>query len=149
MTGICYNSPTCYANLGVDNWTSDNPGVPVNGVNAALLTSSYTPQVNVDAKWADISGSECSATGYSAGGEAVTLSGTIATNIGDVLAGTSPSWVITAGTLAPRYVAYYINATISTIQYPLIAYQDLGQSYSVTNTHTFTVRENDGVVTLT
>jgi hypothetical protein len=50
MTGIAYNSPTCYANLGFDNWPTQNPAAPLNGVNAMLLTSAYTPNVLADAQ---------------------------------------------------------------------------------------------------
>ena len=152
MTGISYNSPTCYANLGFDNWPSQNPAAPVNGVKAMLLTSAYTPNVLADAKYADISGSESSATGYSAGGVAVTLSNTMDVTNKDVIAAANPLWTLTGPTsLACRYVAFYINATIKTIVKPLISYTDLGQTYTTAptggHTSSFGVIENGGVTT--
>jgi hypothetical protein len=117
-----------------------------------LLTSAYTPNVLADAKVADISGSESSATGYTAGGVAVTLSNTLDVTNQDVIAAANPVWTLTGATsLAARYVAYYINATIKTIVKPLISYTDLGQTYTTAplagHTSSFGVLENGGVST--
>jgi hypothetical protein len=160
MTGICYNDKDAYANLGYNNWPSEDPTVGVLPVYAMLLTAAYTPNADAGGNGvkADIVASESSATGYTAGGQAVTITNTIATNAEDYIAGREPLWTIGeagATTLVCRYVAYYILGSVTGADgvartNPLIAYQKLDQTYTVApgagNTQTFKVRENSAVV---
>ena len=156
MTGICYNGPYAYANLGYDNWPSENIASPSVGVFAALLLNTYVP-TGWESLWADVSAREVLATayGYTPGGMVVTLNNTIATNLLDDFAGEMPFWVVppavqvpepskkkgkvkgglkVAGSttpLNPRWVVYYLNGTIKGHVKPLISYQDLGAGISL------------------
>ena len=61
---------------GLVNWnTGTNSNVGSNAIYCALLTPSYLPSA-LHAVWADVSAYECSATGYSTGGVACSISNT-------------------------------------------------------------------------
>ena len=63
---------------GYVNWNTSAAGYnPSKAIYVALLTSGYTPSA-LHKVWADVSANECSATGYTSGGQAVTLSNTYA-----------------------------------------------------------------------
>lgn len=144
MVGHNYDALAEYIMRGYVNWnTAAASHNPSNAIYVALLTSSYTPS-HLHAVLADVSAQESSATGYTAGGQAVTLSNTY-TKSGSgypyttqFMLAANPTWTITSGTLNYSYAVYYINATVNSIVKPLLSYQDLGA-----NTCT------NGVVTLT
>ena len=130
---------------GYVNWnTAANSSYYSNNtIYVALATAAYTP-AHTHTIWANVSGSESSATGYTAGGQAVTLSNTYTITgaaypyTTQFMLAANPTWTITSGTLDYHYAVYYINATVNSIVKPLLSYQDLGA-----NTCT------SGVVTLT
>jgi hypothetical protein len=79
MVGHNYNALEQYLMQGMVNWNTvaDTTYYPSNAIYVALLTGSYTPSA-LHARWADISSYECSATGYTTGGQACSLSNTYA-----------------------------------------------------------------------
>ena len=159
MTGTCYNGPNAYANLNYDNWPTEAIGSPLLPVYAALVTSTYTPNMNTHSVWADVSANECVGTGYSANGMQVSIHNTIATNTEDVTKGREPNWTIPIAVsllkdnppLAPRYCVYYLLGTVNGHVNPLISVQDLGTGWSISpvagGAQVFAVRENDAVLT--
>jgi hypothetical protein len=120
-----------------------------NTLKVALLTSSYTPARDTDQYWSDISASEASGTGYTAGGQ--TLAGVAwtkdATNHRAVLTATNPSW--SSATITFRYaVVYKSTGTAGTS--PLICYCDFGSNQTATNgTVTIQYDSTNGVINLT
>lgn len=111
-----------------------------------LLTASYTP-ANTHSAWSDLSAAEASGTGYTAGGEAVTVTvtesgGTINVDSGDV------SWA--SSTITAKYAAIVRdadgNGSLAAGDIPL-CYVDLdtgGGSLSTTS-GTFSVTVSDYV----
>ena len=78
MVGHNYNCLEQYLMQGYVNWNTGSAGYnPSNAIYVALLTSAYVPSA-LHKVWADVSAYECSATGYTTGGQAVTLSNTYA-----------------------------------------------------------------------
>jgi hypothetical protein len=119
----------------------------------ALLGSGYTPAVNTDTTWANVSANEVTGTGYTSGGnkltsQSATLSGgTVTFTAGNV------SWA--NSTISARYAVLVRSANGSTVQSTdlLIAYVDLnspsGPNISTTN-GTFQISWNaSGIFTLT
>lgn len=129
---------------GYVNWnTGAATHTPSNAIYVALLKAAYTP-LHTHAVWADVSAQESSATGYTAGGQAVTLLNTY-TKTGatypyttQFMLAANPSWTITGGSLDYAFAVYYINATVNSIVKPLLTYQELGSNVCTS-----------GVVTLT
>lgn len=160
MTTTCYNSPYSYANLGYDNWPSQDITKPLLPVYAALVTSAYTPNVNTDGVWANVSAHECSGSGYTTPGMQVSLNNTIGTNLLDDEDLDCPYWTIPQAAellkdnppLTPRYCVYYIFGTVKAQVKPLISYQDLGAGWSISpieaGDQAFVVLE-DGALLLT
>ena len=159
MTGTCYNGPNAYANLNYDNWPTEAISSPLLPVYAALVTSTYTPNINTHSVWADVSANECVGSGYSANGMQVSIHNTIATNTEDYIKGREPNWTIPIAVselkgnppLAPRYCVYYLLGTVKGYVNPLIAVQDLGAGWSIVpvagGAQVFAVRENDALLT--
>jgi hypothetical protein len=107
------------------NWTADT-------IKVALVTSSYTPDIDADEFWIEVLGDESSGTGYTTGGEALT-----GKSIGSVVSGhrvpllASPtSW--TSATVTFRYAVVYKD-TGSAATSPLLGYIDFGADESVSN----------------
>lgn len=76
MVGHNYNCLEQYLMQGYVNWNTSSAGYnPSNAIYVALLTASYVPSA-LHKVWADVSAFESTATGYTAGGEAVSLSNT-------------------------------------------------------------------------
>jgi hypothetical protein len=144
MVGHNYDCLAEYTMRGYINWNTGAAGYnPSNAIYVALLKAAYTPS-HSHKVWADVSAQESVATGYTSGGQAVTLSNTYTITGGaypyvtQFMLTANPTWTITSGTLDYAYAAYYINATVNSIVKPLLSYQALG-SNTCTN----------GVVTLT
>lgn len=119
---------------------------------AVLLTSAYTPAPNTHATYADISGSEATGTGYTAGGQALTGVSDTAANGTVTVTATGPAWA--NSTITAKYVAFVYRAAAGTAASTdkLVSFADLnagGGSISSTN-GPFTVPMNPtGIFTLT
>lgn len=117
-------------------------------IKLALVTSSYTPDIDTQDFWDDVSANEASGTGYTAGG-ATLASPTVAVVAASDLAkfdADDVSWTISSA-LSTRYaVLYKSTGTASTS--PLIGYIDLGATTSLSaGTLTF-VWSASGVLTI-
>lgn len=116
-------------------------------IKVALTTASYTPSIDSNANFSDIT-SEISGTGYTAGG--ATLAGATVTqdNTDDegVFDANDSAWTITT-TVQPRYaIIYKSTGTASTS--PLICYIDFGQTYTINN-GTLTLTYNvEGIINI-
>lgn len=111
-----------------------------------LLNSGYTPNQDTDQFYSDISGSEITGTGYTAGGKALT---TVVVNEDD----TNHRMKLTADNVAwatASFTARYAVLYDSTVANRLIALYDFGSNQTVTG-GTFTVAwdATNGVLTLT
>ncbi len=118
-------------------------------IKVALVTSSYTPDIDTHDFFADVSANESSGTGYTAGGETlasktfaiVTASDLAKFDAADVV------WTITSELSARYAIIYKSTGTAGTS--PLIGYVDLGTTYSLAN-GTLTLTWNaSGIVTIT
>ena len=70
MASACYNSGLVKLGTGLIDWDTDT-------IKLALLTSSYTPNIDSDEFWDDVSANEVSASGsYPTGGVTLTASAT-------------------------------------------------------------------------
>jgi len=93
-------------------------------IKVGLVTSSYTPDVDADDFWDDVSANEISDATYTAGGEtlSVTVSYDAANNRAEADA-TDPSWTFT-GTPSPAYAILWKDTTTASTS-PLIGYWEL------------------------
>lgn len=94
-------------------------------VKAALVSSSYTPDVATtgNSLWSEVSANEVSGNGWTAGGE--TLASLVATAIsgGYKFSSASPSKTASGGSIpAFRYVVLYVSGTLWGMTNPLIGY---------------------------
>jgi len=119
----------------------------------ALVTSSYTPNQNTHATWADVSAAEVAAGGgYSTGGQAVTVDSSANTNLVYTWDISDHAW--TSSTITAKYAVIVRSANGTSLQSTdlLVCYSDLengGGSLSTTN-GTFTVSiSGSGVFTIT
>jgi hypothetical protein len=88
------------------------------------LWSTYTPDYDADNVYADVTGTECSGTGYTAGGKAITGQDVTETGTGTLVRGkfdaTDLTWTaISAGT--PAYGVMYDDTVTTPVIDPLIA----------------------------
>lgn len=118
-------------------------------IKVALLTASYTPDIDVHDNFDDVSAQESSGTGYTAGGATLanpTLAVVTASDLAKFDAD-DVSWTISSA-LSTRYaVIYKSTGTPSTS--PLVAYIDFGSTYSLA-AGTFTLTFNaSGILTIT
>lgn len=104
-----------------------NALVATGAVKMALVTSSYTPNVDSStghAVWADVSANEiANGNGYTTGG--VTLSSLAATAIsgGFKFSSGNASWTASGGNIpAHRYYVMYVSGTLWSLTNPLIGY---------------------------
>ncbi|WP_206315344.1 hypothetical protein [Streptomyces sp. C1-2] len=99
-------------------------------IKVALVTGSYSPNVDTHDEWADVSANEASGTGYTAGGVALS-SKTLTYD------STNNYWTFDAAdiawsgvTLSFRYAVIYDDTATGK---PLLGYVDFGSSQSATN----------------
>lgn len=113
--------------LGLKDVLSGAVNLDTGTLKAAILSSSYTPNVDTDHFWSAISASEVSGTGYTAGGIDVSANVTFnydaATNKVQLKLGADVVW--SSSTITGRYVVFRID-TGSAATSPLICYQDAG-----------------------
>lgn len=118
-------------------------------IKVALLTASYTPDIDTHDFYDDVSANEISGTGYTAGGFTLvskTATSNTTADRSQFDAG-DPSWTITAS-VSPRYAVFY-KSTGTAATSPLMFYIDLGETYTIVNgTFTLTLSAN-GYLTMT
>lgn len=107
-------------------------------IKLALVTSSYTPDIDTHDFWDDASTNESSGTGYTAGG-ATLANVSAAVDTGNNQAEVDADdvvWTISSA-LSARYAVLYKSTGVSSTS-PLIGYIDFGATYSLV-TGTITV----------
>lgn len=139
MTNIFYNSgKTRILNADID--------LEADTLKVALVTSSYSPDIDADAFFDDLS-DEISGTGYTAGGKALDNAAVTEDDANDraVLDGDDVTWTIATFTVRGA-VLYKDSGSAATS--PLIAYFDFGQDYSPDG-EDFTIQwHTDGILAL-
>lgn len=117
MASVFYNS------FKVDI-QSGNIDIDTDTIKCALVTSAYTPNIDTDTKWSNVT-NEVSGTGYSAGGATLASITVTQDNTNDrgVVDATDVTWS-TATITARAAVLYKSTGTASTS--PLICYIDFG-----------------------
>lgn len=117
-------------------------------IKVALLTASYTPNIDTQVFWSDVSANESSGGGYTAGGATITnpVVTTDTTNDKGKFDADDTSWSISS-TLTARYaILYKSTGTASTS--PLIGYIDLGSTLSVGSGMVSIVWSANGILTV-
>ena len=94
-------------------------------IKCALVTSSWTPDIDTQDFWDDIVANEASGTGYTAGG--ATLTGKVADQHTGLdyayLTADNPSWVAISVTF--RFAVFYVWTGVDSTS-PLLLYADFG-----------------------
>lgn len=117
-------------------------------IKLALVTSSYTPNIDTDQYWSTPQANEASGTGYTAGGATLANAAvtTDTTNDKGKFDADDVSWTISSALSARYAVLYKSTGTAGTS--PLIGYIDFGSTYSLASgTITITWSAN-GVITI-
>jgi ABC-type lipopolysaccharide export system ATPase subunit len=92
-------------------------------IKLALLTKDYTPNLDTHDVWADVSANEvATGNGYTTGGAAVT--GLSVTRSGSVVTWDAADVQFVALTKTFKYGILYIDATVNSVEKPLIALID-------------------------
>lgn len=107
----------------------------------ALVTSAYSPNLDTDTNWDDISTHEVAGAGYTAGGNTVTPS--VAAGTGEVVVNL-PGTTWSASTITARGAVYYKSST--TVKYAL-AYIDFNSDES-TDGGSFIIGDNKFTINL-
>ena len=142
-TATVYNS---YKTKLLDS--STNIDLSSDTIKLALVTSSYTPNIDTHDFWDDVSANEASGTGYTAGGQALANKAvtTDTTNDKGKFDADDVTWTISSALTARYAVLYKSTGTASTS--PLIGYIDFGSTYTLSSgTLTITWSAN-GVLTV-
>lgn len=102
-------------------------------IKVALVTSSYTPDIDTHDFWDDVSANEASGTGYTAGGQTIAnpVVSTDTTNDKGRFDGHDVVWTISSA-LSARYAVMYKSTGTSSTS-PLIGYIDFGSTYSLSS----------------
>ena len=124
MASALYNTAKGKLGDGSIDWNTDT-------IKMALVTSSYTPNIDSDDFWNDVSANEVAASGsYSAGGVTLTASVTI-DNTNDRAVYDASDVVVTGFTGTFRYGVVYKSTGVASTS-PLICYVDFtGSNISV------------------
>lgn len=126
VTATVYNN---YKLKCIDNSTKIALGTDT--IKVALVTSSYTPDIDTHDFWDDVSANEASGTGYTAGGATLANPTVAVVGASDLAKFDADDvvWTISSALSARYAVIYKATGTASTS--PLIAYIDLGATYSL------------------
>jgi hypothetical protein len=114
-----------------------------------ILLSNDAPSASLDAVKADLPSELTTGGGYTAGGAAVTVTGS--SQSGGTYALTQSADVVftaTSGGFGPFRYAILYNDTPSSPADPLIGYWDYGSSISLLDTETFTVDMGTNILTI-
>jgi hypothetical protein len=141
---VLYNS---FKLKGYDSSTKidlDNDTIKI-----ALLTSSYTPDIDTHDFFDDVSANESSGTGYPAGGNTLANTSWAVVTASDLAKwdADDTSWTISSS-LSARYIVLY-KSTGTPGTSPLIAYGDLGSTYSLSSGTISIAWNASGILTLT
>lgn len=124
-------------------------------IRAALVTSSYSPNVSTHDEWADASANEiANGNGYTTGGAAlagVSVSRSLGVTTFDA---NDTAWTATPGAIGPfRYLVLYAAVTRNGVTNPLIGYVLLDSApadLTISASNTLTVQWNaSGILTVT
>ena len=124
------------------DWDSDT-------IKVALLTSSYTPNQDTHDYYDDVSGSEVSGTGYTAGGQTLgskTVTYDSANNV-IVLDAADTTW--SSSTITARYAVIYNDSGATAATKALIGYVDFSSDQSSTNGNFTITWDATGIVRIT
>lgn len=124
------------------DWDSDT-------IKVALVSSAYTPNQDTHDYYDDVSGSEVSGTGYTAGGAALaskTLTYDAANNV-TVLDAADVTWA--NSTITARYAVVYDDSGATAGQKALLGYVDFGSDQSSTNGNFTITWDSTGIFRLT
>lgn len=97
-------------------------------VKCALLGAGYTPSQTTHTRWSDLSANEVSGTGYTAGGNTVTVTYTKDT-VNHRLTIAFPSTTWPTSTITARYGACYVSTGTASTS-PLLFLDDFGSAVS-------------------
>lgn len=142
VTAFLYGSfPAKLANKEID-WDTDT-------IKVALLTSAYTPAQDTHDYFDDVSASQVTGTGYTAGGATLaskSVTYTAGTNV-TTFDAADVSW--TSSTITARYAVIYVDTAGASSTDPLIGYIDFGADVS-SSAGTFTITwDAAGIFTIT
>jgi hypothetical protein len=117
-------------------------------IKCALCTATYTPDIDADAYWDDVTNEVASGGGYTTGGETLANKAVTQDNTNDRAVWDADDVTWSNSTITARYaVLYHATGTASTST--LICYFDFGSSKSSSNAD-FTIQWNaTGIATLT
>jgi hypothetical protein len=118
-------------------------------IKVSLHTSSYTPNQDTHDYFDDVSATEVSGTGYTAGGQALTsktLTYDAANNV-TVLDAADTTWA--NSTLTARYAVVYDDSGATPGQKALLGYVDFGSDQSSTNGNFTLTWDATGIFRLT
>ena len=117
-------------------------------IKAALVTSSYTPDVDNHDFWDDVSANEVGASGtYSAGGATLANKTVTQDNTDNEGVFDADDFSFTSATITARYVVFY-KSTGTAGTSALICYDDLGSDKSSTlGTWSYTI-PSEGIINL-
>lgn len=118
-------------------------------IKAALVTSSYTPDIDTNDFWDDVSTNEASGTGYTAGGATLANPSVAINTTGDYAKfdANDTSWTISSALSARYAVLYKSTGTAGTS--PLIGYIDFGSTISLSSGTLTLTWSATGVLNLT
>lgn len=116
-------------------------------IKCALLTSSYSPNIDTNVYWSDISANEVSGTGYSAGGAALSGKSVTVDNTGDkgVFDASDVTWG--SSTITARFAALYKDTGVAGTS-PIVCVFDFSTDKS-SSSGNFIIQWNaSGILTL-
>lgn len=134
-------------NFGKGELLKGNIDLENDTIKVALVTSTYTPNVDTHDDFADVT-NEVSATGYTAGGAALTNASVTVDDTNDraEFDANDTVWTITGSLTAAAAIVY--KDTGSAASSPLLAYFDFGQDETATDGD-FTIEWNaEGILQL-
>lgn len=118
-------------------------------IKVALLSSAYAPNQDTHDYYDDVSGSEVTGTGYTAGGQALaskTVTYDAASNV-TVLDAADVTWA--SSTITARYAVVYDDSGATAGQKALLGYVDFGSDQSSTNGNFTITWDATGIFRLT
>jgi len=115
-------------------------------IKVALVTNSYTPNIDTNTYWDDVSANEASGTGYTAGG--ATLAGKTVTvdttNDRAEFDASDITW--SSATITARYAVIYKDTGVDSTS-PLIGYIDFGEDKSTAGVDFVIQWNTEGIIT--
>lgn len=113
-----------------------------------ILLSNDAPSVSADAVKADLTSELGTGNGYTAGGTAVTITGSSQTGGTYSLVGSDVVFTASGGSIGPFRYAVLYNDTPTSPADPLIGYWDYGSGVTLSSGETFTVDLGASILTL-